>query len=72
MCNKLNLIKMTKQELTSKIDEALNNFEMSHEVRELLILLKNEIPKAKSTDECVQLVLKWGELITKAVFIFSQ
>lgn len=56
---------MTKEEIESKIDEALENVEMPIETRELLILLRAEIPKAKSKQDYINIGLKWFELIVK-------
>lgn len=56
---------MTKEEIESKIDEALENVEMPIETRELLVLLRGEIPKAKSKQDYINIGLKWFELIVK-------
>lgn len=62
---------MDKKEIKSKIDMALQDVEMPNETRELLILLKGEISKAKSQEEYFQIGLKWFELITKFAHIVT-
>ena len=60
---------MNKNEIISKIDEALLNVNMPPETRELLISLKCDIPKAKTKEELFNIAIKWGELITKVVIL---
>ena len=54
---------MTKNEIRLKIDMALAEESMPIETRELLILLRDEIPKAKSKEDYAIIGLKWMELI---------
>lgn len=54
---------MSNEEIESKIDTALEQVEMPVETRELLILLREEIPKAKSKEDYINIGLKWMELI---------
>ena len=62
---------MTKKEIVLKIDEALQNVDMSPETRGLLIELRNEIPHIKTKDEILNLGFKWAEIITKIIILAS-
>lgn len=62
---------MSPEEIIAKIDLALCDVEMSPETRKLLIELRNEVPKAKSHEERIQIGFKWFELITKVAHIVT-
>ena len=62
---------MNSKELIYKIDYALLNVEMNDETRELFILLRGEIPQAKTNEEKLQIALKLMDVITKGVAIVS-
>lgn len=53
------------------IDYALQNIEMPDTIKELLITLREEIPKAKTNEEKLQIAFKWMELISTVATIVS-
>ncbi|MBC5837575.1 hypothetical protein [Flavobacterium muglaense] len=57
-------MKNRNKEITSQIDNALLNVEMNNVTRELLILLKEEIPKAKTKEEQILIGIKLMEAVT--------
>lgn len=64
-------MKNRNKKITSQIDNALLNFEMNDVTRELLIKLRDEVPKAKTEEERLQIAFKWIELISTVVTIVS-
>ncbi|OMQ13398.1 hypothetical protein [[Flexibacter] sp. ATCC 35103] len=64
-------MKNSNEEIISQIDNALLNVEMNDVTRELLILLKEEIPKAKTKEEKLQIAFKLLDVITTGVAIAS-
>ncbi|SNR56639.1 hypothetical protein [Flavobacterium sp. ov086] len=62
-------MKKNNEEIISQIDNALLNVEMNDVTRELLIRLKEEIPKAKTNEEKLQIAFKLMEVITTGVAI---
>ncbi|WP_456315674.1 hypothetical protein [Pseudomonas shirazensis] len=64
-------MKKNNEEIISQIDNALSNVEMNDITRELLILLKGEIPKAKTKEEKLQIGLKLVDAITAVAGIVS-
>jgi hypothetical protein len=58
---------MKNNDIQSQIDMALQNVEMPDGIRQLLIMLREEIPKAKTTEERRQIALKLVEIITTVV-----
>jgi hypothetical protein len=55
---------MKNKEIISKIDNALLNVEMNDTIRELLIMFREEIPKAKTKEEKLLIGIKLMETIT--------
>ena len=62
---------MNNQSIISQIDIALLDVEMPNTTRQLLIMLREEIPKAKTKEENLQIAYKWFELISTIVNIVS-
>ncbi|CAI2767640.1 hypothetical protein [Flavobacterium collinsii] len=64
-------MKKSNEEIISQIDNALSNVEMNDVTRELLIMLKGEIPRAKTEEEKLQIAFKLIEVISAGVAIAS-
>ncbi|WP_291152272.1 hypothetical protein [Flavobacterium sp. UBA7680] len=64
-------MKNKNNEIISQIDYALLNVEMNDVSRELFIMLREEIPKAKTNEEKLQIALKLVEAITTVAGIAS-
>ncbi|KFF06330.1 hypothetical protein [Flavobacterium reichenbachii] len=59
------------KEIISQIDNALLNVEMNDVTRELFMMLREEIPKAKTKEEKLKIALKLVDAITTVANIAS-
>lgn len=64
-------MKNTNEEIISQIDYALLNVEMNDEARELFIMLRQEIPQAKTKEDKLQIALKLMDAISTVATIAS-
>jgi uncharacterized membrane-anchored protein len=64
-------MKNKNKEIISQIDYALLNVEMNDEARELFIILREEIPQAKTKEEKLQIALKLMDAISTVATIAS-
>lgn len=62
---------MKNKDIIYQIDYALLNIEMNDEARELFIMLREQIPQAKTKEEKLQIALKLMDVITTGAAIVS-
>lgn len=63
---------MDHTEIVNKINNALQNIEMSDEIRVLLIELRDDFPSARTTLDKMELISRWCQILSPGIHLIFE